>query len=126
MKWSTPVLQFAKAIAVAENSPVAWNNPGSLTGTDAGSFATCGFGNAEGVWKFVNAEDGWNALYIKVDRIFRGKSTIYPLSMTVEQFGLRYSGGDPNEGKNIASYLGIDPASTLQEYLTHTGGIDAT
>lgn len=113
--WPPCVLKLAKAISVAESSPPEWHNPGSLTGSDSGSFQTSGTGNAEGVWKFVNEADGWQALYIKVNRMLSGKSTVYPLNMPLERVGIRYSGGDPNWAKNVAAYLGVPESTTLQE-----------
>jgi len=113
--WSQAVLQLAKAISIAENSPPGWHNPGSLTGADAGSFQTNGFGNAEGVWKFVRMEDGWSALFIKVNRMLVGKSSVYPLTLTLEQVGLKYSSGNPDWSKNVAEYLGVPVTTTLEQ-----------
>ena len=115
LPWPPSVLRVAKAISVAENSPVEWNNPGSLTGEDAGSFRTNGVANSEGVWKFVDLVDGWNALCNKVNRMLSGKSHVYPLTYTLAQTGLKYSGGDPNWAKNVATYLGVPETTTLQE-----------
>lgn len=114
--WTAPVLRLAKAISVAEGSPKEWNNPGSLTGTDAGAFPTCGTGNAEGVWKFVNERDGWQALCVKVHRMLVGKSSVYPPAMTIEEMGTRYSGSDDgNWGRNVAAFLGVPVTTTIQE-----------
>ena len=119
--WPDCVLKLAKAIAHAEGFgeanavPTLANNPGDLTGSDAGSFQTAGVMNREGVLKFVNLADGWQALYVKCNRMLSGKSTVYPLDMTLERVGLRYSGGDPNWSKNVAAYLGVPESTTLQE-----------
>ena len=115
MNWSPAVLKLAKAISVAEGSPPEWNNPGDLTGVDAGSFPTCGYGNKEGVWKFLNNADGWTALYVKLNRMLAGQSRIYSLDMTLEDVGLKYSGGDPNWAVNVARELGVPVTTTLRD-----------
>ena len=114
--WPDNVVRLAKAIAVAEGSNPAWNNPGDLTGLDRGSFLVCGTANAEGVWKFVNAADGWTALYVKLARILAGQSKVYSLDMTLEEFGAKYSGGDANWAVNVGRELGV-PITTTLRYL---------
>jgi hypothetical protein len=116
--WSGAVIKLAMAIAVAEGSNPAWNNPGDLTGVDSGSFRTNGTANSEGVWLFDNADDGWSALFAIVDRWLRGKSVVYHLTMTLEQVGMKYSGGDPNWAKNVASSLGVPQTTTLADLAT--------
>ncbi len=129
MTWPDEVLKFAKAISVAEGFgqpeaiPTLGNNPGDLTGGDTGSFQTMGVMNAEGVVRFTNIDDGWTALYMKVNRMLSGKSLVYPLTLTLEQVGLKYSGGDPNWSKNVAEYLGVPEKTTLAEI---AGGSSAT
>ena len=113
MIWSPQVLKLANAIQVAEGSNPEWNNPGDLT--FAGGFATCGFANSEHVLKFVNAEDGWNALCYQCDLMLSGRSRVYSLDMTLEQVGLKYSDGDPNWAKNVASSMGIPEQTTLAQ-----------
>ena len=109
--WPDCVLKLAKAIANAEgfdNSdalPTRANNPGDLTGSDGGSFRTLGTMNPEGVLHFENLEDGWQALYIKVNRMLSGKSTMYPLNLTLDRVGLRYSGGNLTGRKMCQSIL---------------------
>lgn len=113
--WSPAVLAFANAVKIAEGSNPDWNNPGDLTGADAGSFVTLGIANSEGVLKFARAEDGWNALCMKLARMLTGMSHVYPLSMTLEQVGMKYSNGDPNWAKNVCAELKIPEATTLAE-----------
>ena len=115
MTWPNNVIKIALAIKVAEGSNPEWNNPGDLTGADAGNFPTCGTANAEGVLKFVNAEDGYNALCIKVNRMLAGKSSVYSLSMTLAEVGLKYSGRDPNWARNVAAYLNVPETITVAE-----------
>jgi hypothetical protein len=113
--FSPVVIRFAQAIAVAEGSNPDWNNPGDLTGLDSGGFPTCGLANSEGVWKFLNKGDGWYALYIKCERMLSGRSKVYPPSMTLEDVGLRYSGGDPHWADNVAAELGCSTTLTLAQ-----------
>lgn len=115
MTWSDPVLRLAKAISVAEGSNPAWNNPGDLTGADAGAFQTCGVANSEGVLKFVNAEDGLQALYIKVNRMLAGRSKMYPITMTIADVGYKYADKKPEWAKNVAAFLGVPETTTLAE-----------
>lgn len=118
--WPPLVIKFAQAVSKAEGFgipgaiPTVANNPCDLTAGDAGSFETDGTANAEGVVKFVRLEDGWSAAYIKFNRIFAGKSAVYPLSLTLAEMGLKYSGGDPNWSKNVASELGVLETTSLQ------------
>jgi hypothetical protein len=115
--WPANVIQFANAIKVAEGSDPAWNNPGDLTGADRGTFQVVGLANAEGVWKFMYPEDGWNALCIKVERMLTGRSRVYPLTMTLAEVGMQYSGGDPNWAENVAAELSIPITTTLAEWV---------
>lgn len=119
--WPNNVVRIAQAIAKAEGFgipgaiPTLANNPGDLTAGDAGSFPTLGTMNEEGVIHFANLADGWTRLYVKVTRMLGGQSAVYPLTMTLEQVGLKYSGGDPNWATNVAAALGVSVTITLQE-----------
>jgi hypothetical protein len=120
--WSNAVLKLARAIAHAEGFgdpdaiPTKANNPGDLTGADGGSFRVLGVMNKEGVLHFESLDDGWLALHLKVDRMLSGKSKMYPLTLTLEQVGIRYSGSDAGDwARNVGSYLGVPVTATLQE-----------
>lgn len=121
MTWPDSVLRLAKAFSVAEGFgdpealPTRANNPGDLTGSDGGSFQTHGTANSEGVLIFSSVHDGWQALYMKVNRMLAGKSKTYPLTLTLEQVGLKYSGGNPDWAENVAKYLGVPVTTTLRE-----------
>src|ERR1700733_12437194 len=112
MIWTVAVLRFAHAIAFAEGSNLTWNNPGDMKFADG--FPTCGFGNTEGVLKFVNMADGWEALYHQCDLMLTGKSHEYALTDTLEEVGVKYSGGDTDWAKNVAWYFGVPVTTTLQ------------
>lgn len=111
---SPQILQMAQAIATAENSPVAWNNPGSLTASFG--YPTSGTGNSAGVLMFTNCADGWNALYKQLSAIVNGQSR-YTLSDTLTSMGIVYSGGDPNWAKNVGAALGVSPDTQLGDIL---------
>lgn len=117
MTYSRAVYLLSHAIMVAEGSNPAWNNPGDLTGADAGSFATCGTANSEGVLKFLNAEDGLNALYTKINRILAGKSHVYPLSMTFQALGHLYADGAPEWAQNVTRILQVPLDMTIGDWL---------
>lgn len=121
MTWPSSVIALFKAIKRQENTPPIWNNPVSLTKADAGSYPLTGGENSEGVVQFVNSADGINAAMVKLNRILSGKSKTYPLSMTIEEMGLLYSGGDPNWPKNVALFLGLLPSDHLSEINTKYG-----
>lgn len=114
---SQEIADVAQAISVAEDSDPAWNNPGSLTAPLG--FPTVGVANSEGVLKFATTADGWNALYKQLSSIVQGTSR-YNLGMTLADFGMTYSGGDPNWAVNVANALGggITPSNTLGDILT--------
>jgi hypothetical protein len=119
--WPNSVIKFAQAIAKAEGFgladaiPTIANNPGDLTGKDAGSFPTMGTANMEGVIKFMNLQDGWTALYVKVSRMLAGGSKVYTPNLTLAQVGMLYSGGDKNWATNVAAELGVPETTTLAE-----------
>ena len=113
---SNKVYAFATAIAKAEGSNPAWNNPGDLT--LAFSYPTSGKANSAGVLKFNNSADGWSALYKQIALIVNGGSAYYDLTTTLEDFGNLYSGGDPNWAVNVASALGVSTDTPLGSILT--------
>jgi hypothetical protein len=114
--WSNAVLRFAKAVSVAEGSlknHPEWNNPGDMT--YAHGHQTLGTVNSDGVLKFANLADGWDALYHEVDLMFMGRSHIYKPTDTIEAVGLKYSNGNPNWAVDVADFLGVPITTTLQQ-----------
>jgi hypothetical protein len=105
---------LADAIAKAEGSNPAWNNPGDLT--KSFGYVTTGVANSDGVLIFLRLEDGWQALYKQLEAIISGNSH-YTLSTTLADFGFGYSGGDRNWAVNVADALGVDPSVTLGSIL---------
>lgn len=112
---------LAQAIAVAEGSPAAWNNPGDLTIGDSQGFAlqvdsnNQPVANPAGVVRFVNLSDGVTALYRKLGRIQIGGSAVYSVAMTISQFAQEYTGGDNADSwaATVAGELGLSPSDTV-------------
>jgi hypothetical protein len=112
---SPAIAALAAAIATAEGSNPEWNNPGDLT--KSFGFSTAGVANSAGVLKFQTSADGWNALYAQLSLIVSGGSH-WKLGTSLSDFGLGYSGGDPNWAKNVANSLGVSEDSSLGDLLT--------
>lgn len=94
--------------------PKRANNPCDLT--DDGNL---GFGlirtsgpDGAGITIYGTVDDGWKAAYRKFRRMLSNGSLTYPITFTIEQLGLKFS-GDPNWGKNVAARLGVTPGTTL-------------
>lgn len=118
MNWSDQTKKLAWAISKAEGFgtpgaiPTTANNPGDLTFADG--FPTEGRANSEGVLKFVNLADGWQALYHQCDLMLSGKSKVYQLNDTLADVAIKYA-HDPNWGVNVAAALGVPVTTTLAE-----------
>lgn len=119
--WPENVVRFAGAVAKAEGYgipgaiPTLANNPCDLTTGDSGSFETDGVMNKENVVRFVHLDDGWQAAFVKFNRIFAGRSLVYPLTMTLREMGIKYSGGRPEWAVNVARELGVSQDITLAD-----------
>lgn len=111
---SLGVGNMAAAIAQAEGSNPAWNNPGDLTLSFG--FPVSGVMNSAGVLAFQNCNDGWNALYKQLLAIVNGSSR-YSLDDTIATFGQGYSGGDPNWAANVSAALGVSADTPLRNVL---------
>jgi hypothetical protein len=111
---STASNPLAQAIAWAEGFgkpgavPTTANNPGDLKVGDVGSGTT-----ASGITVFPDAQSGWDALNSQVAKMLNGSSNFYTPDNTIAQAGQTYAAGDPNWAKHVASYLGVDPNTTL-------------
>lgn len=86
----TGLAAFAQAITRAENSPLDWNNPGSLALGDLG----LGVGNSAGVSKFASFQEGIDALYGELQYIARGASGNYQPTTPIAAFAQTWTGGD--------------------------------
>jgi hypothetical protein len=93
---SDAIFNLAVAIARAEGSG-AVNNPGDLTAGDVPTSQITGTFNDAGVVNIDTLANGVNALYAKLQRIANGASSIYPLSLTIQQFANTYVNGSAEE-----------------------------
>lgn len=102
------VLDFSAAIETAEgftvpgSKPQRQNNPGDIAGPG-------------GILSFPTLQDGLNALYNQVAMMFNNTSRYYNSGMSIAQIALIYA-KDPNWGINVASALGVDPSTTLDQF----------
>ena len=96
------------------------NNPGDLSPGDEHGFATAGPAQWHGgsyIIHFATPNDGWGALLAKFRAIAAGRSTHYSADWTWEQIGSVYAGDSETWARNVAGYLGVDPGSTLSDYV---------
>jgi hypothetical protein len=100
----------AEGYGVANAIPTIRNNPGDLEDA-SGNIIT-----------FPTPQAGMQALNNQVNLMISGQSAHYDPSMTWAQIGAIYSGSSlPNWANNVAAQLGVDPNSTLGDFLG-TGG----
>lgn len=103
----------------AGDAPTNLNNPGDLSPGDEHGYATGGpaeFHGGSYIIHFATADDGWGALYAKFSNIVNGISRVYSADWTWPQIGQEYA-ADPNWGAAVAALLGVDPTSTLNDYV---------
>lgn len=116
--YSDSIQNFARAIAYAEGYgipgaiPTVANNPGDLV--LPGWSPTMG---SAGIAVFDSADYGWSRLYRQLALIVGGQSDYYRLNMTIAEMGRTYAGGDENWSRNVASYLGVSPSTSLRQVL---------
>jgi hypothetical protein len=108
---------LANAIADAEGSDPSINNPGDLTAGDVDASNVTGIFNNAGVVIIDTLENGWNALYTKLQNIMSGASSVYSPSMTIAQLAQTYTGGDNADGwaQTVADDLGVSTDTTLAD-----------
>ena len=116
MAVSNPTVSIANAIANAEGFgvpgkiPTVRHNPGNLVAN--GQIQT-----------FATDQDGWNALYNQVNLMISGQSAYYSPGMTWNQIAQSWTTTGPSTwASNVASTLGVDPNSTLGDYVGGSGG----
>jgi hypothetical protein len=110
------VRRFSQAIATAEgffvngSIPQKNNNPGDIMAH--GHYVV-----------YSSIEEGWQALYAQVYKMFYGGSMYYNPTMTISQVAFYYANGanDPtgaaNWANNVADYMGVTPDTTLNELI---------
>jgi hypothetical protein len=100
----------------ASDLPQRCNNPGDLTDdgdVGLGTARSTGIGAAD-ITIYPTLEEGQAALAKKIRRALNGASSVYTLSMSIEQFGMKYA-RDPQWGVNVAERLGVSPETTLED-----------
>jgi hypothetical protein len=116
--FSPIVRRFAEAIAHAEgfyvtgSLPQLYNNPGDLTLDVNGRGVGVGEQN---LIQYATTEDGWDALYTQVQKMFDGTSLHYDPSMSILEVAQHYAGDWQNWANNVSSYLGVSKATTLDQ-----------
>jgi hypothetical protein len=110
------VRRFSEAIARAEGAfvegsrPQRNNNPGDIMAH--GQYVV-----------YSSIDEGWQALYAQVYKMFYGGSLYYNPTMTISQVAYYYADGkdDPNGAanwaQNVSNYLGVTPDTTLNSLM---------
>lgn len=108
---------FANAIANAEGSNPSINNPGDLTSGDFDPSNVTGVFNSAGVAIVDTVQNGWSALYTKLQNALSGNSAIYSADMTIQEFADKFTGGDNSSSwaSSVASDLGVSTDTTLAD-----------
>lgn len=116
---SDKVKTIAQAIAHAEGFgvnnaiPTRAHNPGDLKMGDIGN------GAINGKTVFASDVDGWNALYKQIDLMVSGGSAYYTATDSWRRIAQTWVGTSDyvNWLSTVTNDLGVDPDSTLQEYM---------
>ena len=104
---------FAEAIARAEGSDPAHNNPGDLIppGWNGPTFG-------EGIAVFATQDEGWNRLYYELWLIATGRSHVYSLDDTIRSMAGRWTRTQPDGwAAAVAQYSGLQTSDTLRTAL---------
>lgn len=123
---------FCQAIARQEGAatpgsvPDRANNPGDISdGAATYGYITGGRpgdpGGQSKVTQFPDKATGWQWLYNKFRRALDGTSSVYSGDMTIAEIGSHYA-GDPGWAAGVASNLGVDVNTTLQDFVNANGG----
>ena len=120
-----PIWSIAQAIAKQEgfgvvgSAPTRNHNPGDISdGAD-----TYGYDPAvtsSHVTSFPDDNTGWTWLYNKLTNIANGNSSVYDPGTSWIEIGSHWA-ADPNWPIGVAANLGVDPNSTMNDYLQSQG-----
>lgn len=120
-----PLWAIAHAIARAEGANVPGSNPDRLNnpGDLSDGFGTFGGEAHSGsnITHFPTKTTGWQWLYNKLSRMRSGQSGVYLPGMTWTQIAQKWAGDWSNWVANVTNYLGVDPASTFEDYTDSVG-----
>jgi hypothetical protein len=111
------VQTFAEAIARAEGSNPAYNNPGDFT---AKAIGWTGPTFGEGIAIFPTPDEGWNRLYFELWLIQTGRSGVYSLDGdTIATMAHKWTATNPDQwAAAVAQYSGLTVDTTLRSALT--------
>lgn len=109
------VWDCCRAIGIAEGyntngAAFKLNNPGDIS--DGGSQYGSEYHDGSNITHFPDAATGWNWLYNKINNHVTGKSSTYPVTLTITAFAKKYAGNWQNWKNIIGKELGVDPDST--------------
>lgn len=122
-----PINDAAQAIAQAEGfgvpgaAPTRYHNPGDLSKGDEWGQNVSGYitlPDGENLIIFSSDQDGWNALYAKLQNILNGGSRVYSPSMTWIQIAQQWAGNWQTWLNNVTLALGVSPADTFSNYFS--------
>lgn len=106
---------LAEGYNVAGSNPARLNNPGDLS--DGVSEFGSEFHSGSNVTKFPTAATGWAWLYAKLRNAANGQSDVYNGDMSWREIGLKWAGNSAAWSNNVASALGVNVDSSLNDYL---------
>jgi hypothetical protein len=104
----------AEGFGIPGKIPTLANNRGDLVLGDIGH-GTLG---SQKITVFATVEDGDAALAHEISLWINGASKYYNSSMSWAQIGAIYAGPGTPWAANVAAALGVDPNSTLADYLS--------
>lgn len=108
-------IAFAEGYNVAGSVPARLNNPGDLS--DGMNEFGSEFHSGSNVTKFPTASTGWAWLYAKLRNTATGQSSVYSGDMSWREIGVKWAGNSAAWSNNVASALGVNVDSSLNDYL---------
>lgn len=121
-----PIWSIAHAIAKQEgfgadpnNAPTRNHNPGDIS-DGADTFGHDPAVTDSKVTAFPDDTTGWQWLYDKLSNIAAGNSNVYDPGTSWYVIGSKWA-SDPNWPVGVAASLGVDPNSTMNDYLSSQG-----
>lgn len=120
------IWNIAQAIATQEgfgadsgNGPTRNHNPGDIS-DGASTYGHDPLITDSQVTSFPDDSTGWQWLYNKLLNIAQGNSSVYDPSTSWVEFGSHWA-SDPNWPAGVCSVLGVDPSTSMNDYLTAQG-----
>lgn len=109
-------IAYAEGYNVAGSNPARLNNPGDIS--DGVPPYKSEYHSGSNITVFPDANTGWQWLYTKVNRAASGNSSTYDPSQSWREIGALWA--PPNAevwASNVARNLGVDPDSSLGDYI---------